>query len=111
VAERGRGVPFATVQPERPAAVGIAPHWWWDLGYGAVVLFPFFVASPDGRLAGFRVLLAASVAVSLFVFWYAFVSVWCFFAALLSAQLCYVFYKLGESRDGSLSLGRVAPGS
>ena len=89
-------------------AFGLAPHEWWDAGYGVLVLSPLFVASPDRRFTVFCILLAVSAAVSLFAFWYAFVSVWCFFAAILSLQLCYIFYKLGEPRDGRF-LSRGAP--
>src|SRR5207249_607081 len=60
--------------PEGLPAFELAPHEWWDAGYAALVLFPFFVASPGGRFAAFRVLLAVSTAVSFFVFRYAFVS-------------------------------------
>ena len=42
----------------------------------------------------FAVLLLASVVISQLVFSYAFVSVWCFFAAVLSLGLCHVFFKL-----------------
>ena len=35
--------------------------------------------------------LAASFAVSAYLFWYGFTSAWCFFAALLALSLCYVF--------------------
>jgi hypothetical protein len=91
-------------------AFALAPHPWWDLAYGAAVLGPFLVASPGGRFAVFPLLLAASAAISLLVFWYAFVSVWCFFAALLSAQLCYAFSRrgesFGESSGGGAALGR-----
>ena len=35
-----------------------------------------------------------SAAVSHLFFWYAWVSVWCFFAAMLSVYLCYSFYGM-----------------
>lgn len=50
-----------------------------------------------GGTAGFRwfgVLLALSAVVSQFIFSYAFVSVWCLMAAVLSGQLCYLFYTM-----------------
>ena len=75
----------------------ILPHEFWDAAYGAFVLSPFLLASVEGRFAVFRLLLTVSVAVSFVAFREAFVSVWCFFAALLSSQLCYVFYKLDRT--------------
>ena len=42
--------------------------------------------------------LAASAAVAALAFVYAFVSVWCFFAATLSAYLCVVFRSLPGPR-------------
>jgi hypothetical protein len=83
-------------------AFAAAPHEVWDAAYGAAVFVPFFVTPAVARLVAFRVLLAASAAASLLVFRHAFVSVWCFFAAVLSAQLCYTFARLGEAsgREG-----------
>ena len=78
-------------------AFRVAPHEWWDMGYGLLVFSPFVIASPNRRLTVFFILLAAAAVISLFAFWYAFVSVWCFFAAVLSGQLCYIFARLGES--------------
>jgi hypothetical protein len=94
------GVVYHSIRynPEGLPVFALADHSWWDAGYAALVLSPFFIASPDARFAAFRVLLAGSAAVSFFVFRYAFVSVWCFFAALLSAQLCWAFSAL-RARD------------
>lgn len=78
-----------------PAFV-VVSHEWWDMGYGVLVFSPLFIAAPDRRFTAFCVLLAVSAAVSLIVFRHAFVSVWCFFAAILSAQLCYSFSRLPE---------------
>lgn len=52
------------------------------------------VAGPNvfGRLPG--LMLAVSVLVAGAVFDYAFISVWCFFAAALSLYLCVTFYRL-----------------
>ena len=44
-------------------------------------------------------ILIASFVVSYWVFWYAFTSVWCFFAAVLAVLLCYVFYYLPASTE------------
>ena len=68
---------------------------WWQVVYVSIIFFPF-VVSPDRRFAYFGILLVAATVISQFVFRYAFVSVWCFFAAILSLQLCYIFYRLEQ---------------
>ena len=85
--------------PEGLPAFELAAHEWWDAGYAALVLSPFFLVSPGGRFAAFRVLLAVSAAVSFFVFRYAFVSVWCFFAAALALYLCWAIPRAGWKMD------------
>ncbi len=72
-------------------AFGYLRHEWWDTGYALLTMTPLLIAAPDRRFTVFCVLLAVSAGISLFLFWHAFVSVWCFFAAVLSAQLCYMF--------------------
>lgn len=49
----------------------------------------------------FGMLLAGAAALSRIVFWYAFASVWCFFAALLSLYLCLLFRKLTATEPAS----------
>ncbi len=58
----------------------------------AVVIPLVFGPNVLGRLPG--VILLGAVAVSAALFEYAFISVWCFFAALLALYLCVVFYQL-----------------
>jgi hypothetical protein len=61
--------------------------------YLATIAVPFVIGSNrDG--AAFGVVLIASAVFSHFVYAHAFVSVWCFFAAAMSAYLAYVFYAL-----------------
>jgi hypothetical protein len=67
------------------------PHEWCDIAYGVLAICPMILALPDQRFRVFTVSLAGSAALCLLVFHPAFVSVWCFFAALLSAELCYAF--------------------
>jgi hypothetical protein len=55
------------------------------IGFGSVTF---------GRLPA--VLLGASAVVAASVFEYAFVSVWCFFAAVLTGYLCVLFHRLPE---------------
>ncbi len=74
-----------------------APRLVWMALYAALVFCPF-LAARDSRFTGFGLSLIASVAVSELLFSHAFVSVWCFFAALLSLQLCHLFHRLAEPR-------------
>ena len=63
--------------------------------YIVSVAAPLGVASGTwGQLPG--LVLAASAAAAALAFGYAFVSVWCFFAAVLSAYLCVMFRSLPE---------------
>lgn len=63
--------------------------------YVVLILFPLFFSSlrSINRLGG---LLAVSVFLTYFSFSYAFISVWCFFAALISG---YVVYMLHRERE------------
>jgi hypothetical protein len=67
----------------------------WELLYVTLVFSPL-VVSTARRLKVFFLMLAASAAISHIVYWYAFVSVWCFIASVLSAQLCFFFSSLEE---------------
>ena len=79
-----------------------APRLAWRGGYVAVISIPLVFAFSRGQrsagnaiwsiLAGLG--LGASFVVSAYAYWYAFTSVWCFFAAVLALCLCYVFYHL-----------------
>jgi hypothetical protein len=64
-----------------------------QLLYVASVGLPMALGSVSwGRFPA--LVLAATAAVSAVVYYYAFVSVWCFFAAVLSLSLCVLFYWL-----------------
>lgn len=65
------------------------PRTFWQLGYIAVVVTPLIVTS-EWKFRTFGVLLVVSAVLSQAAFWYAFISVWCAFSALLSAWLCYM---------------------
>ena len=58
----------------------------------SVALPPLLGSESWGRIPG--IVLGASAVLAVLVFDYAFVSVWCFFAAALSAYCCVVFYRL-----------------
>jgi len=66
---------------------------FWQLLYLGSVFCPLLV-SFNRRFRLFALTLASSAAISHFVFRYAFESVWCFFAAVLSLQLCHAFREL-----------------
>jgi hypothetical protein len=71
--------------------------WWWawvGLYLGAVCT-PL-LASRDRRLRPLGVAAALAAAITYLLFEYAFASVWCFFAAVLSLYLAYVLYRLPE---------------
>jgi hypothetical protein len=86
----------------------VVPRMAWRVGYLLVVSVALVVgfsrgpSSPAGRtwrlLGG--VALLSSFAVSASVFWYAFTSVWCFFAAFLSLGLCAFFARLPDASGG-----------
>ncbi len=71
--------------------------------YGLIILIPL-LGSSYGRLRGFGVLIAVSVLVCSVYYAYAFVSVWCFFAALISIYLVYVIRRLASPAGYSRSL-------
>jgi hypothetical protein len=58
----------------------------------SVALPPMCGSETWGRIPG--LVLGASAVIAALVFDYAFVSVWCFFAAVLAVYLCVVFYRL-----------------
>lgn len=60
--------------------------------YVAVVVSPCFIVMQSGFRV-FGVLLAASLAVSYLFYDYAFISVWCFFAAIISLFIVYLVHK------------------
>jgi hypothetical protein len=80
-------------------AFGLFPRNGWRLAYLVFVCGPFAVPA-DGRagwnpwLLGTGALLAALFLTSFLFFWYAFTSVWCFFAAVFSVLLCALFGRL-----------------
>jgi hypothetical protein len=64
-----------------------------ELCYLLLVTVPFVLGTPHWQHAG-AFAVAASAAVSYVLFEHAFVSVWCFFAALLAAYLVQLFRRL-----------------
>lgn len=78
-----------------------AAGWAWQALYLGAACVPMLL-SRDRRLRVFGLAVAVSAVVTHVAFRYAFTSVWCFFAALLSAHICYVLYRLP---DGAAEVG------
>lgn len=78
-----------------------APVSLLRLIYFAAVALPFVISSERfGVWPG--IVLGVSAALSAIVFHYAFVSVWCFFAAILAILCCILFHRL-PSREERIS--------
>jgi hypothetical protein len=73
----------------------LLPREVWQVYYFAVVATPVIISRAEG-FGGFGILLLASAVVSHLFYWQTFVSVWCFFAAILSAYLCVFFRRLAR---------------
>ena len=71
--------------------------------YLSVIALPMALGSESwGRIPGLA--LAASAVGTILLFDYAFVSVWCFFGAIMSIYLCWLFYWLPKrSMDESIA--------
>jgi hypothetical protein len=91
----------------------LVPRVIWRLAYLAFIAGPLAVASPGGGGKRLRLIgggtIAVLFAVSYGIYWYAFTSVWCFFAALLSLALGYLFYRLPERAAAQLTGGGALP--
>jgi hypothetical protein len=80
-------------------AFHLVPRTAWRIAYLAFICVPLLAARPGGgdRLRLFvGSLVAVLFVLSYLVYWYAFTSVWCFFAALLALLLGVVFARLAE---------------
>jgi hypothetical protein len=92
-------------------AFQLAPRALWRVAYLASICGPLLVASPGSgggllRAVGGGVV-AALFVVTYLIYWYAFTSVWCFFAALLSLLLALAFARL-PPRAPDAGAGRPA---
>lgn len=80
--------------------------------YGLIILVPLLF-SGHRHLRVFGVLVALSIALASAAYGYAFVSVWCFFAAVLSIYFVFVLRRLagtGDDTGKELLLGRSSGG-
>ena len=81
-------------------AFGAVPGAFWQFLYLACICCPLLV-SFNRLFRLFALTLAVSAVISHLLFHYAFESVWCFFAAALSAQLCHAFHELRTPEGGA----------
>lgn len=79
----------------RMPAACIGASLIWQFLYLVPVTYPFLL-SADRRLRFLGLSIAVSAAVTRIHFRYAFISIWCFFAAWLSLHICYVLFRLPE---------------
>ena len=69
-------------------------EWWLRGCYFLSVAAPPLLASETGLSKAPMIVLGASAVMAAVLFDHAFVSVWCFFGAILSIYLCVIFYRL-----------------
>ena len=84
-----------SIQYEYPqlAVYGYIPRPLLRVLYVLSVALPLVISSQSwGRIPG--IVLGASALFAAVVYSHAFVSVWCFFAAVMAAYCCWVFYQL-----------------
>ena len=90
------------------------PQFVWQAPYLLIVASPLIGTSLSKNFIGFGVVLVVSAVVSYLFYWYAFTSVWCFFAAILSFFMCFFFGNLPAAKrkpaDAQHS-ARLAPSS
>jgi len=85
---------YTTSSPWRgPFSLGIPP----SALYGLIILVPLLFSS-HRHIRIFGVLIALSIALASVAYGYAFVSVWCFFAAVLSLYLVYMIRRLAAEQ-------------
>jgi len=92
VVVEGHHIVYDVSSPYRgPIPVGIPP----SALYGVIILVPLLFSS-HRHIRIFGGLVAASMVLASVLYGYAFVSVWCFFAAVLSLYLVVMLRKLGN---------------
>ncbi len=71
---------------------GIISKGWLRVIYASIILIPLLIQS-EREVRYFGLIILASVIVTKIFYDYAFISVWCFFAALLSTYIVYMLRK------------------
>jgi len=69
------------------------PVLLWEAMYIVIISSPIF-ATNIAKLIYLGIAIVLASAISYIIFWFAFASVWCFFAALMSLYLCFFFRNL-----------------
>lgn len=67
----------------------------WQVLYLVIVSAPLLI-SRDHQLRALGLTIALTAFATQLMFWYAFISVWCFFAAVVSIQIAYILYRLPD---------------
>ena len=80
-------------------ALELIPWPIWKALYLAVIVIPVLM-SDSKEVVGVGVILILLAAVSHFLYAFAYLSVWCFFAAFLSSYLCWHFYRMAPATPG-----------
>lgn len=75
-----------------PIGLKIAPQIVWHLFYIAIIALPLLLVRHK-QLVGYGTALVVSAVISHTVFWYAFASIWCLFAAVIALYLGYLFSR------------------
>ena len=70
-------------------------YMWASPLYYIFTIFPFLLCTSN-YMRVFGILMGLSAVCAALFFIYAFTSVWCFFAAILSAYICFTAYKLNS---------------
>jgi hypothetical protein len=86
----------------------LASRFVWRFAYLLMICVPLAVGRIDpggNRVANVTssLLIVGLFGVAYVLYWHAFLSVWCFFAAVLSLLLCRVFYRLPVRYPGQAS--------
>ena len=81
-----------TYNYHEPIGLKIAPQIVWHLFYVAIISLPLLLVRHK-QLVGYSTALVVSAVISHTVFWYAFASVWCLFAAIIALYLGYLFHR------------------
>src|SRR5262249_252997 len=79
----------------------LVPRTTWRAAYLVFICLPLVIARPGADAGTWNLLYGVGLVAGLFAFsylfyWYAFTSIWCFFAALLSLLVAFVFARLPE---------------
>lgn len=85
---------------------GLVPGEYINISYAVIILFPLFIQSDKG-LRYFGLLILVSVSLTGLMFAYAFISIWCFFAAILSFYIIILLRNRVSSQRQQLELRQL----